>query len=264
MGASWYKDYANPTYEWKYRAVITVDVGTATGSRDAQITIPKDWDLFWDNVRSAGEDVRVTSADGVTLVTFDLAAGFSTTTRTGVIEIDNYTVPGTGSRVYVLYVYWGQASCSSGLTSFSPSSPDTGYIALEQPYGRLITTRPQRPGDTVLRDRVSKRVDEDVFIWFRLTDLLHPRRDKFFNRLGYEGIATVTWDVQTGGASQAGMFSVPSIRVVETDDGDIWARCTVDDGSESTDYAVIVTITTTLGQALQGGGIMQVRNADET
>ena len=142
--ASWYQDFANG-YQWSYRAAITVDVGSNTGARDVSISIPATWDYFWETVRSAGQDVRITAADGVTLIPFDIDT-FSATNRTGTIEIDNYTVPGTGSRVYLLWIYWGQASCSTAITPLSISGADTGYIELGRPSTRLVSNPIQRPG----------------------------------------------------------------------------------------------------------------------
>lgn len=265
MTASWYKDYANG-YEWKYRAAITVDVGSNTGPRDVSISIPETWDLFWSNVRSAGQDVRITSADGVTLVPFDIAT-FSTTNRTGTIEIDNYAVPGTGSRVYVLWIYWGQADCSTAITSLSISGADTGYIELSRPSTRLISCRPQRPGDTVARDRVAKGTAETVFVWFNVSELLAERREVYANSLDYEGISYVTADVQAAGVTVGGMASVPSLRVVEVESATgptLWVRHSISAGVDDTDYTALLTITTTLGQVLTGRGVLQVRNVQES
>lgn len=269
--ASHYRDFANPTYNWKYRACITVDVGSATGSRDAQITIPPAWDHFWSTVRSAGEDIRVTAADGTTLVTFDLAGGFSTTTRTGVIEIDNYTVPGTGSRVYTLWLYWGQADCTTGISGFVPASPDTGYIELSRPGGRTLVAAPERPGDTIARQRVSKGQGETVHVWINLSPLLGTRREpyggnqttKVGSTIDYEAVSTVTYDVQTGGASQAAMISVPATRVVEYE-GELWARIQVAAGSDDVDYTLLVTVGTTLSQVLVPRALVLVRTVAET
>lgn len=260
--ASWYKDYANPSYVWQYRAYITVDVGSSTGSRDAQITIPADWDEFWTTVRSAGQDIRVTAADGVTLVTFDLAAGFSTSTRAGVIEVDNYTVPGTGSRVYGLWVYWGQADCATGVTAIVPSTPDLGYIELSRPGIRQVSAAPERPGDTTPRGRISKRSTETVHVWVRLADLLAIRREAHSRSLDYESVSTLTYDVQLATVSQAAMISVPSARIVEHD-GELWARVNVAAGSDDATYTLLVTIGTTLGQTLTGSALVQVINTSE-
>lgn len=257
---SWYKDYANG-YEWKYRAAITVDVGSSTGARDVAVSIPATWDLFWSTVRSAGQDVRITAGDGVTLVPFDIDT-FSTTNRTGTIEIDGYTVPGTGSRVYVLWIYWGQADCSTAITPLTISGADSGYIELSRPSTRLISCKPQRPGDTVARDRVAKGTAESVFIWFNASELMSQRREEYAKSIDYEGISYVTADVQAAGVTVGGMASVPSLRVVEYQD-QLWVRHTVSAGVDDTDYTALLTITTTLGQVLTGRGVLQVRNVQE-
>lgn len=58
---SWYSS------NWRYRASISVDnTAGAGGAIDITASIPTNWDEFWDNVLSTGNDVRVTDADGET------------------------------------------------------------------------------------------------------------------------------------------------------------------------------------------------------
>ncbi len=179
------------------------------------------------------------------------------------IEIDGYTVPGTGSRVYVLWVYWGQADCSTAITPLTISGADSGYIELSRPSTRLISCKPQRPGDTVARDRVAKGTAESVFIWFNASELMSQRREEYAKSIDYEGISYVTSDVQAAGVTVGGMASVPSLRVVEYQD-QLWVRHTVSAGVDDTDYTALLTITTTLGQVLTGRGVLQVRNVQES
>jgi hypothetical protein len=258
--ASWYQDFANG-YQWSYRAAITVDVGSNTGARDVSISIPATWDYFWETVRSAGQDVRITAADGVTLIPFDIDT-FSATNRTGTIEIDGYTVPGTGARVYLLWIYWGQAACSTAITPLSISGADTGYIELGRPSTRLVSNPIQRPGDTVARERTSKGTAESVFVWLDSGPLLGPRREPYAESVNYEAVSYATVDVQTGGSTVGGMASVPSVRFVEYRDS-VWIRQTVSAGVDDTDYTALWTITTTLGQVLTGRSVVQVRNVSE-
>ena len=260
--ASWFRDYANPTYRWKYRACITVDIGSATGAQDITVAIPPDWDHFWTTVRSAGEDVRVTAADGVTITAYDLAAGFSTTTRSGTIEVDNYTVPGTGARVFALWVYWGHASCLSGLTPFAPAAPVFGYIELSRPGIRSVVAFPERPGDTITRQRLAKGAGETVHVWMNLSPMLGYRRESFSDGTDYEAVSTITYDVQLAGSSTAAMVTQTATRIIEHD-AEIWARIEVKAGVDDTDYTIVVTVGTTLSQVLVPRAMIQIRNVSE-
>ena len=53
---------------WKQRQPIAIDASatgdSAVNPRDVEVTIPSDWDLFWDNIRSDFFDVIAVSRTG--------------------------------------------------------------------------------------------------------------------------------------------------------------------------------------------------------
>ena len=76
-----------------YRQPVTVDFSAVTGSpttKDVRITVPDDWDLFWDTIRSDFKDVVLTSEEGVVLDFQRTAANFSN--RELKLEIDDLDV----------------------------------------------------------------------------------------------------------------------------------------------------------------------------
>ena len=81
--------------------------------------------------------------------------------------------------------------------------------------------------------------------------------------MDYECVDTLTYDVQTGGASQAAMISVPGLRIVEHE-GHIWGRLSLAAGSDDVDYTIVITAGTTLGQVLVPRAMLQVRTVAET
>jgi hypothetical protein len=80
---SWFSE------SWKYRIPFSMLNPTAGTSRDGTITMPTDFGKFWDNVQSDFDDVRVTEADGITPLAFQIANG-NYANRAATIQIDNY------------------------------------------------------------------------------------------------------------------------------------------------------------------------------
>ena len=54
---------------WLYRMPIAIDNTTAAATHDVTIPIPGDLDLFWDTIDSLGDELRLTNADGITVLT---------------------------------------------------------------------------------------------------------------------------------------------------------------------------------------------------
>lgn len=262
--ATWYTNAANPSWAWSRRIPIAVDLtGGATGAQDVNIALPADWDDFWENVRSSGEDIRVTDADGITLLTIDLN-GFSKSNRTGTIEIDNWTPPGTGSRIPLIWLYWGESSATTVVSSFAPAGALTAYVELGAPGGpRHLFLSSEPLGATRPDGAIAKRSGETVHVWLCVAALMGPRLKDQADRSLYEGISYVTYDVQTGGASQAAMVTAASPRFVEDEQLRVWVRLEVKAGSDNTDYTALLTVRTTEGQTLVGTWLVRVRDTDE-
>lgn len=241
---------------WKQRAPISLDRTGGTGSADATVSLPATWDRFWSGVSSnSGDDIRITDSDGLTLVTFDLDS-FSKSGRTGTLEIDNYSVSTVG--MYQLWLYWNSSGASTAVTPFVPATPKTGYIDPGLPT-RLFRYRPERYGATVPRDTFVKASAEQVKIAVDFGAALQKARAPVNGHFDLEEIQYATVDVQTGGVSTGTAFDVTKTRIL------LGGRvsCLIKGGSSGTDYTVIVTVTTTLGNVFEKRVRMSVRNVVE-
>lgn len=242
----------------KKRASITLDA--VDTSSDYTITIPKDWSDFWDDVDSSGLEIEVTDADGLTTLTYQWSS-FTSSTRTGVLQIDNYTSPVNG--IAQIWLYWGMSGASTGAGSFSASSPRNGYVdlgAVVQP----IATAPERPGDTIPLHRVSKASTETIWVWLDFGKELVRRDQVSDEHSQWEEIDGVTYAVTLAGVAQGGMVSASSPRVHEGR----YVRLPVLAGSSGSDYTLSATITTTYpaqqsGRVLVRRAMVQVKDVSE-
>lgn len=133
---SWYDE------DWKYRMPLSVVNTAGAGTIDISAPFPRDHDLFWNNVRADGFDIRVTEADGITPISlasgnataWDFgAAPFSVATKTFVLRIDGWTGPvATVNAALQLFLYFG-----------NPTAADTrdGVVALVGALTGIFATR---------------------------------------------------------------------------------------------------------------------------
>ena len=231
-----------------YRQPLSIDnTAGGSGSFDATISIPADWDHFWTTVQSTGYDMRVTGPDGVTVPSkFDLAS-FNTTNKTGTIEIQD-TAPAAGMLQY--WLYWGDSTLTSGLTVFSPSSAKTGYADLGAPVpGYLFAAQAQeRLGDTSPKNVMAKTSDTTVFAWVDFSALMQRRVHVHPAAVGsheYECLSYVTV------AATAGLtVTTTGTRYEVGAAGAAIVRVQMSGGTTANDYILTVTAVTTLGRTL--------------
>ena len=108
--------------DWKYRTPLTIANHGGVSAPEGQITIPKSLGRFWDTVASNFVDVRVTAADGVTLLDWAFDGGTpSQANRTATIQIDDHDVAtpygnAAASASVGAWLYWGNdtANLASG------------------------------------------------------------------------------------------------------------------------------------------------------
>ena len=93
---------------WAKRVAVTVAHSNGLGTPDLSFAIPANWDDFWSNVETTGHDIRITAADGETLLSYDVTS-FSKTNRTGTIEVDAAPL-GATSLSCLIWMYWQNSS----------------------------------------------------------------------------------------------------------------------------------------------------------
>ena len=242
---------------YRGRAPVAVYNAGASGSYDASISVPAGWDAFWTLIQSDGDDVRVTTSNGVTLATYQWS-GFVYSTRSGSIELDNVSLIAGGTTLF--YLYFRNASAAAGSGSFVAASPKTGTIVPYNPAGgRLARYEQERPGAAVPRTEWTKNAAESFIGWFDFSPALVRARQGARQHDQYDEIASITYDVQTGGASQASMFDASSVLVMDRGLVGVLVKA----GTTNTNYTVICTVTTTLGYIYQARAKLRVRTVAE-
>ena len=182
---SWFSE------SWKYRIPFSMLNPTAGTSRDGTITMPTDFGKFWDNVQSDFDDVRVTEADGITELDFQIANG-NYANRAATIQIDNYDwsakswglanstyTANTAGSVVQGFIYFGNTSASSGQGSnLTISNAEVVGVELSSPSSagtRVLRPKLQRKGQTVTDLFLVKGSKETIKCWWDLNGLMARR-----------------------------------------------------------------------------------------
>ena len=255
--------------DWTHRAAITVDnTASAQTTEDVTITLPSEWPEFWGNVDNAGDDVRVTDADGVTLETYQLIS-FNSTTRTGSIEVDNVdltdieTVAAAAVAGVLLWVYWGNGSASAAAGSFTAAgSAKTGTLQVGTPGSgsqRVVMARPETPGSVSPRTEVHKMASETIHLWWNLSRALASRHIPSQGSRAFDEIHNVSYSVETNGNPVTSMIDVTEIRIV----GPGWVRTTIKAGTSGTNYVAILAVELTQGRKLDFRTTIRVKDVTE-
>ena len=248
----------------QFRRSISIDATAAATASDVSIVIPPALSEFWDAIDASGNELRVTDADGETALTYQVTgsiSGFDRSTRDGIIQIDNYDPAAV--CVGQAWLYYGISGASSGAGSFTFAASRTGYLYPGAPVS-IISALPQRPGDTRPRDAVSKSADEVTWIWFDFKDLLQVLTTPNGEQQQWEELDEVTYYVTLAGATQAGMVSASSVRII----GGRYVQLLVQGGSSGSSYTVVAQATTTYptqqtGRTLSARCLVRVKDTSE-
>lgn len=252
--------YTESTGNFLYRAPITVNLLSGGGTVDISAPVPSAWPEFWDRILSSGADIRVVSADGATLCTYDLQ-GFVYATKTLTIEVDNVDLTTAGSNMALLWLVWGNASAVDAHTTFAPASAKTGSFGIEAAQGRYCMVQPERLNATKAQKVWTKSANETVDCYFDFSQLLRRRSTPYGGGTEYEEILSISLqEVDLAGAAQGSMITTSSARFI----GGSTAMLRVKAGTSGTTYTVICQVTTTLGAVYEGRARLYVENVSET
>lgn len=234
---------------WSYRWPVTVyKSGSGSASVNFTVALPAAWDVFWNNVQSDGDDIRLCRADGTTLCTYDLS-GWSASTRAGTIRVGGETIQ--QGKTNVFWLYWGHSTAASAAGSPATSSPESGKIALTAP-SNAIDPSEQQPGVTSLTtQRIGKRIAERVPVFVLLSNLLGERASLDGGGLSYDEPASLTYVIKVGGADQASMVDADDVRLVcssEVAGSPVYAHFIYQSNAvASPDGVLVATVETTHG-----------------
>jgi hypothetical protein len=224
---------------YKYRVPVLI-YSSGGGTLDVRITVPPSFDLFWSTIQSDGDDIRVTTAGGVTLATYKWSS-FTYATKTGTIDLDNVTIG--AATATLVWLYWGYSSATSGASTFTASSPITGVIFPAEPTGKVYQYAPERPGASKPVIDIAKLPNESRLIWIDFRSVLARSSGGAQSHPQYDEVAQVAVDVQAATVSQASM--VDQSKTVVIGRGVVGAL--IKAGTSGTNYAMIVKVTTSEG-----------------
>ena len=131
---SWYND------DYKRRMPIVVDGSGHTGANaQVQFNVPSDWDDFWNNIRSDGNDIVVTDKNGDSIVQFE--KGFNYGNRS--LSINVFQIATTEeSSMHLMFIYWDYPDeTTDHETPVTIVSALNGYIYLGDPFGYVVNLK---------------------------------------------------------------------------------------------------------------------------
>ena len=239
---------------WQKRAAITVPNVAGDATIDVNVTIPPEWDDFWEWLVTVSDDggdsIRVTDSDGVTLLNYSVDDGaggtFSAAAKTGRIQIDALAATATANTVICLWVYYQtdgiQADASTATTI---ASAKTGYIDLGKPSLKTHSVRAIPTNRTTPVVSYQKGSSDSDDVWIDWSGWLEQAAHDLLSRRKYEEPKhVVTTAVDEGGTPTTAVYTVTATRWTEQPDGRIYLRVQVTAGSSGTNYTIMPKVTT--------------------
>jgi len=242
--------------DYRRRQIVGINSfgGTGVGATiDIEIDIPRDWDDFWDNIRSDFKDVVVTDTTGE-LVSFARKAGADYANRVLTLQVDGYQIKHDDS-LSICYVYFYEPNETTDHSSVvTISTPKDGYILLSAPHSRVVNARDSQSAlDQPVQSFIKSESDE-VHVFWIVTSQLAKRLTPYNERNDQEGIEYVT----IHSYDDSGVDSSTRFQAQETRAGNGFIRATYRAGSSGSNYAIAINIITTLGQSLENRAILRV------
>ena len=244
---------------FKYRIPISVPVFTVGGGGatnvDVELTIPPDWDLFWNAILSNFYDIQIYTANGESSINYQRQSGASYANRQLVLEIEQAAIDDQSSTS-LFWLYFGDAAASSDPTSaFTPSSPKTGYVWIGRPVN-VVKNVIAQAGRTIPEVTFTKEAAAAFDIWFDLRPLLAAYIDPFNNRLSYETIKRVQpKSLDSSGTDSDARYAQDDMYFIAG-----YANIRIKGGSSGSDYAVGLDIYTTTNQIFTVRALLKVQN----
>lgn len=249
---------------WQSRAAISMSCN-GTNPSDFNITIPPEWDDFWDVIDASGNELRVTFSDGTEVLDYDVDDGaggaFDATNRLGRIRIDGAAQPViTGTVCFWIY-YKSSSTQGDGSVAVTITSARSGYIVLTVPGKDAFVWTQQTPGLARPRDSITKGSAEKRHVWVAVgrafSRLFGPGNGASVGEEAYYAKVQV---VDSGGSDAASMYSATSPRFVWVK-GRLWVRVTVEGGTDGANYTIIATIASYDPVVVEAAQILEQRIA---
>jgi hypothetical protein len=229
---------------WPRRWSITVGNAAGAASGDVEVVVPADWD-GWGVIQADGDDIRITTADGQTLVAYALS-GFNYANRTVTLQIKSAALSNTAG-MDLLWVYAGNVAATVGATAVVMVAPLTGYIETGRPSTHIIQAQPERPGATRPRNRIQKTATEQLYVWIRVDGLLERKAEAYQGRTQHEEVRSAVVAVTLAGVAQAPMIDTTKQRFLERrgrNGREMWVKAFIQAGTTATDYTIATSLRT--------------------
>jgi len=239
---------------WKRRMPITIDTSLkASGNVTFALTIPPDWDDFWDNVRSDGYDVVILDETGNGAISFERVT-WTPSTKTGVFKAYFGAVKGA-NVIHQAWLYWNNPDQSSDLaTTGLPVSSENAYIYLGAPFKYIVSVAGRSSLSTVPTTVIQKDPDEDIDVWFPVSQLLSPRALASSEKLDFKLINYYDFEVLDSSSVSQSMILLNDTRAING-----WVKCRLIDGTTNTDYVLRAIIKNTDLETFILSCLIQVR-----
>lgn len=243
-----------------FRASVSINnSGGSAGTKDWALTIPEDWDHFWDNVLANGFDVVLTSENGRTKLNFERQS-WTKATQTGVLRVDAHQLD--TANIHHAWLYYQDAAASvdpASTVTISGALTAEVELALGSRGRPLIIARPERPGRTAPAPQISKASTETIHLWWDLGHVLQRRSTESNGFRLLEEIEYVKFEVLDSGTAVGGMVDAGKTRIV---DGR-YVRTLIKAGTSGTPVTARLTIGTTLDRVLDFRALLKVQDVDE-
>jgi hypothetical protein len=252
---SWF----NKNYQKRQIVSIPIFGGAGTAnSYDIELDIPKDWDTFWDNIRSDMIDVVLYDGNNGTVLDYQRKAGADYANRVLTLQVQDFPSPHNDSlnAIFLYYHYPSESTDrASSITMGGPSK--TGYILLENPYGRIVPGGIGSNADDQPIVSFSKSQAGEVDVFFIFNQYFGDRVDTYNDRLNFEEMnyAIATAYLSNGTVSTA---LTPDNTYMRFGNGFVRARWKA--GDDSADYAIVIKMISSELQVVETRAVMRVKN----
>ena len=241
---------------FKQRKPVTIDASAGDGGEsvvDVEIEIPKTWDLFWENIRSDFADVVPADLDG-DVIPFQRKTGANYSTRTLTLQLDSVKVKTASMNQIFLYFQHDSASDISG--SVTITGEKNGFIDITKPGGFIVKRNLNGPATQRPVTSFTKSVADVVDVYFSTQGILRNMTSAYQGRNDFENIKNIqVRSLNNSGVDNTGRFELDKCRFLSG-----YVKVRIKSGSDGTDYALSLLITTSEDQIIDLRCLIQVRD----
>lgn len=242
---------------YKRRQIVAVNAtgGSETPTTiDVTLTIPQDWDDFWDNIRSNMYDVVLTDANGNPVQFQRRTANYAN--RILLLEVDGLDIK-NGNSFAVMYLYFfNPAETNDYSDTVTITNAKNAYILLSAPHSRVVN---QPATSSALDQPVQsfiKGSNDEIHVFFLVNQNFAKRIAPFNERNDEEGIEYI----KVKSYDSSGTDSTERYDIADTRIGNGFVRASFKAGSNGSEYAIAIQVFTTLGQLFEIRAILRVIN----